>query len=102
MPPNPPSNSRLPRLAVWSSYGTVFYIPERPRIQVQLTMMLISICDSQKSLQVDIRIACVQTSPISFVATKEIGDVCTQANIRMTKSFNSTLPSTFSAHTGSQ
>ena len=24
--------------------------------------------------------ACVQTSPISFVATKEIGDVCTQAN----------------------
>ena len=25
------------------------------------------------------RFACVQTSPISFVATKEIGDVCTQA-----------------------
>ena len=24
-------------------------------------------------------LACVQTSPISFVATKEIGDVCTQA-----------------------
>ena len=24
-------------------------------------------------------IACVQTSPISFVATKEIGEVCTQA-----------------------
>ena len=23
MPPNPPSNSRLPRLAVWSGYGTV-------------------------------------------------------------------------------
>ena len=23
-------------------------------------------------------LACVQTSPISFVATKEIGDVCTQ------------------------
>ena len=22
MPPNPPSNSRLPRLAVWSGYGT--------------------------------------------------------------------------------
>ena len=26
-----------------------------------------------------VEIACVQTSPISFVATKEIGDVCTQA-----------------------
>ena len=36
---------------------TIFYIPERPRIQVHLAMMLISICDSQKSLQVDIRIA---------------------------------------------
>ena len=24
-------------------------------------------------------VACVQTSPISFVATKDIGDVCTQA-----------------------
>ena len=23
MPPNPPSNSRLPQLAVWSDYGTV-------------------------------------------------------------------------------
>ena len=23
MPPNPPRNSRLPRLAVWSGYGTV-------------------------------------------------------------------------------
>ena len=22
MPPNPPSNSRLPQLAVWSGYGT--------------------------------------------------------------------------------
>ena len=22
MPPNPPSNSRLPRLAVWSGHGT--------------------------------------------------------------------------------
>ena len=43
-----------------------------------------------------IQIACVQTSPISFVArgkgtlfsfpraTKEIGDVCTQAIIQMT------------------
>ena len=25
MPPNPPSNSRLPRLAVWSGYGTGNY-----------------------------------------------------------------------------
>ena len=25
MPPNPPSNSRLPRLAVWSGYGTAFH-----------------------------------------------------------------------------
>ena len=25
-------------------------------------------------------LACVQKSPVSFVATKEIGDVCTQAN----------------------
>ena len=25
-------------------------------------------------------LACVQTSPISFIAIKEIGDVCTQAN----------------------
>ena len=25
MPPNPPSNSRLPRLAVWSGYGTGIY-----------------------------------------------------------------------------
>ena len=24
MPPNPPSNSRLPQLAVWSDYGTVY------------------------------------------------------------------------------
>ena len=29
------------------------------------------------------KIACVQTSPISFVATKEIGDVCTQARMKM-------------------
>ena len=32
------------------------------------------------------RLACVQTSPISFVAaTKEIGDVCTQASFRRAK-----------------
>ena len=28
MPPNPPSNSRLPRLAVWSGYGTVLEYTE--------------------------------------------------------------------------
>ena len=44
------------------------------------------------SLPADVLFACVQTSPISFVArgkgtfpfpraTKEIGDVCTQANV---------------------
>ena len=26
MPPNPPSNSRLPRLAVWSGYGTAILV----------------------------------------------------------------------------
>ena len=26
MPPNPPSNSRLPRLAVWSGYGTALVL----------------------------------------------------------------------------
>ena len=31
-----------------------------------------------------LQVACVQTSPISFVprATKEIGDVCTQAKLQ--------------------
>ena len=27
MPPNPPTNSRLPRLAVWSGYGTAYSFP---------------------------------------------------------------------------
>ena len=37
----------------------------------------------KEDLKTTISIACVQTSPISFVprATKEIGDVCTQATI---------------------
>lgn len=29
MPPNPPSNSRLPQLAVWSGYGTGNKMAER-------------------------------------------------------------------------
>ena len=33
------------------------------------------------ALPTKVVIACVQTSPISFVATKEIGDVCTQAKV---------------------
>ena len=33
------------------------------------------------SLLAAVPFACVQTSPISFGATKEIGDVCTQATV---------------------
>ena len=29
MPPNPPSNSRLPRLVVWSGYGTALGLARR-------------------------------------------------------------------------
>ena len=37
-----------------------------------------------KNIRIRVDVACVQTSPISFVvprATKEIGDVCTQASV---------------------
>ena len=36
MPPNPPSNSRLPRLAVWSGYGTAR--PPDPEFEVLTTL----------------------------------------------------------------
>ena len=50
---------------------------------------------AQKLLEVEVGIACVQTSPISFVArgkgtfpfphaAKEIGDLCTQATVART------------------
>ena len=63
MPPNPPSNSRQPRLAVWSGYGTEFYSLElyyihfeiaqfeRPayRILVSMYIVLILEADFKKS-----------------------------------------------------
>ena len=39
-----------------------------------------------------ISLACVQTSPISFVATKEIGDVCTQATTSHTSPWSQPFP----------
>ena len=41
------------------------------------------------------KLACVQTSPISFVATKEIGDVCTQAIEKLEVQWNPVNTTTF-------